>query len=114
MFQRRTNGFVDFFRTWAEYKRGFGNLNSEFWLGLDKLHRLTVRNNNELRVDLSDVEGNTAYAVYSTFAVANEAFKYMLSLGSYSGELTPAVGVRNEIPYKIWYGYKIYRKICIF
>ena len=87
VFQKRYDGSVDFFRGWDDYKRGFGNLNGEFWLGLDKIHRLTVSSSNKLRVDLEDVPGNTAFAEYSSFAVADENNKYRLSLGSYSGEL---------------------------
>jgi len=85
VFQKRYDGSVDFFRGWDDYKRGFGNLNGEFWLGLDKIHRLTVSSSNKLRVDLEDVPGNTAFAEYSSFAVAGENAKYTLSLGSYSG-----------------------------
>ena len=88
MFQRRRDGSVDFFRGWDDYKRGFGNLNGEFWLGLDKIHRLTVSVSNKLRVDLEDIHGSTAYAEYSSFAVASERAKYQLSLGRYSGTLT--------------------------
>ena len=33
VFQRRQNGQTDFFRKWAEYRVGFGNLEDEFWLG---------------------------------------------------------------------------------
>ncbi|XP_050406048.1 fibrinogen-like protein A, partial [Patella vulgata] len=29
------------FRTWQEYKDGFGSLTSDHWLGLDKLYYLT-------------------------------------------------------------------------
>jgi len=85
VFQKRRDGSVDFFRPWDDYKRGFGNLNGEFWLGLDKIHRLTASNSNKLRVDLEDINGNTAFAEYSSFAVASERVKYQLSLGSYSG-----------------------------
>ena len=85
VFQKRQNGSVDFYLTWDDYKRGFGDLKGEFWLGLDKIHRLTVSDNNKLRVDLEDNLGNTAFAEYSTFSVARERAKYQLSLGTYSG-----------------------------
>jgi len=85
VFQKRRDGSVDFFRAWNDYKRGFGNLNGEFWLGLDKINRLTESSSNKLRVDLEDVEGKTVFAEYSSFAVTSEKAKYQLSLGSYSG-----------------------------
>lgn len=84
MFQKRLDGSVDFYRAWNDYKRGFGNLNGEFWLGLDKIHRLT-KERCRLHVDLEDINGNTAYAEYDFFGVASERSKYRLSLGSYSG-----------------------------
>ncbi|XP_044163651.1 fibroleukin-like isoform X2 [Acropora millepora] len=84
VFQRRLDGSVDFYRAWDAYKRGFGNLSREFWLGLDKIHRLTVSENTKLRVDLEDNLGNKAFAEYSFFTVANEQAKYQLSVGKYS------------------------------
>ncbi|KAL9989434.1 hypothetical protein ACROYT_G004000 [Oculina patagonica] len=85
VFQKRRDGSVDFFRAWDDYKRGFGNLNGEFWLGLDKIHRLTVSRSNKLRVDLEDIHGKTTFAEYSSFSVTSERAKYQLNLGSYSG-----------------------------
>ena len=85
VFQKRLDGSVDFYHGWADYKNGFGNLNGEFWLGLDKIHRLT-NTKNRLRVDLEDTTGKTAYAEYDVFAVSSEKTKYKLSLGSYSGK----------------------------
>ena len=64
---------------------GFGNLNGEFWLGLDKIHRLTVSGGYKLRIDLEDIHGKTAFAEYSSFSVTSERAKYQLGLGSYSG-----------------------------
>ena len=84
--QKRLDGSVDFYRGWADYKQGFGNLNGEFWLGLDKMHRLTKEGKKRIRVDLEDIEGNTAYAEYDMIIVASERAKYRLSLGTYSGE----------------------------
>ena len=85
MFQKRLNGSVSFDRYWDDYKNGFGDLNGEFWLGLDKIYRLTEKKRDRLRVDLEDFTLSTAYAVYNMFAVKNETTKYKLSLGTYSG-----------------------------
>jgi len=85
VFQKRLNGSVDFYLNWSDYKVGFGDLNGELWLGLDKIHRLTADNNSMLRVDLEDFEGNTRFAEYNMFGVMNENNMYRLNLGSYSG-----------------------------
>ena len=85
VFQKRLDGSVDFYRGWAEYKRGFGTLTGEFWLGLDKMHRLTSSGNYKLRVDLEDFSATIYYAEYDFFKVASEREKYELSVGRYSG-----------------------------
>ena len=85
IFQRRMDGSVDFYRGWTDYKKGFGNPSGEFWLGLDKIHRLSKSGQNVLRVDLEDFENETRYAKYSTFAIANETYQYKLTVGGYSG-----------------------------
>lgn len=88
VFQKRLDGSVDFYLNWTNYKTGFGSLNGEFWLGLDRIHRLTNSSNNKLRVDLEDMSGNTAYAEYSVFKVGNEATKYQLNVRNYSGKFS--------------------------
>jgi len=72
VFQKRLDGSVDFYRGWNDYKHGFGNLNGEFWLGLDKIHHMTNSDRYKVRVDLEDTAGNTAYAEYNMFAVTSE------------------------------------------
>ena len=79
VFQKRLDGSVDFYRGWEDYKRGFGNLNGEFWLGLDKIHRLT-KERNRLHVDLEETTGKTAYAEYDFFGVASERSKYISTM----------------------------------
>ena len=92
VFQKRVDGSVDFYRGWNDYRAGFGNLSGEFWLGLDKIYRLTAARPNKLRVDLEETNGNTAYAQYGSFAVSAASDKYRLSVDSYSGEFRIALG----------------------
>ncbi|CAB4005777.1 Hypothetical predicted protein, partial [Paramuricea clavata] len=91
VFQRRQDASVDFYRGWQDYKNGFGNLNGNFWLGLDRIHRLTKSGQNVLRVDLVDWTNDTAYAKYGSFSVAPESDGYKLNLGSFSDNSNNAV-----------------------
>ena len=79
------DGSVDFYLDFASYSRGFGSLEGEFWLGNDNLHSLTAQGEYELRVDLSDFESESAYAVYDSFRIADASEQYRLSIGTYSG-----------------------------
>ncbi|OPL33849.1 fibrinogen-related protein, partial [Mytilus galloprovincialis] len=85
VFQRRENGYVDFYRGWNDYKSGFGNPKHEFWLGNDNLHSLTSQDNYEMRIDLTDFEGNMAFAKYNFFAIGDESSKFKLSANGYHG-----------------------------
>ena len=97
VFQRRMNGVVDFYRPWADYLKGFGDLNGEFWLGLHNIHRLTLAANTTLRVDLSDFEGGKRYANYSTFRVLDSSRKYTLIIGGYSGDAGDSMAYQNRM-----------------
>uniref|UniRef100_A0A3B3ZW11 Fibrinogen C-terminal domain-containing protein n=1 Tax=Periophthalmus magnuspinnatus TaxID=409849 RepID=A0A3B3ZW11_9GOBI len=83
--QQRVDGSVSFNRTWAEYKKGFGNLRGEFWLGNDHIHLLAKAKDMVLRIDLEDFEGVREYAKFDEFYVANEFLRYRLSISGYSG-----------------------------
>ena len=84
VFQRRKDGSVDFYRYWTDYQQGFGILSGEFWLGLDKIHRLTPTA-TQLRIDMQDFEGLSCYAQYSSFSVGDSVSQYTLSVSGYSG-----------------------------
>ncbi|KAB5565994.1 hypothetical protein PHYPO_G00247960 [Pangasianodon hypophthalmus] len=94
--QRRINGSVNFNRTWAEYKNGFGDLRGEFWLGNDRIHLLTRAKDMVLRIELEDFQGVHEYAKYDLFYVSNEFLKYRLSISKYSGTAGNALHIDKD------------------
>ena len=99
MFQRRQDGSVDFYRGWTDYKAGFGQLTSEFWLGNDKIHRLTASRPSSLRVELEDWNGGKAYAKYGKFNIGDEQAQYRLEVGSYSGTAGDSLAHHNNMAF---------------
>ena len=88
VFQRRQDGSENFFRGWSDYKAGFGDQSGEFWLGLDRIHRLSNSGHDVLRVDLTDFNGFQRYAQYEKFSVADRSDIYRLNIGAFSGKIT--------------------------
>ncbi|XP_028403384.1 ryncolin-1-like [Dendronephthya gigantea] len=99
VFQRRLDGSVDFYRGWQDYKQGFGNLSGEYWLGLDKIHRMTNILENELRIDMEDTSRNTRYAYYDSFKVSSENEKYKLNVGGYDGTAGDSLKKHNGMAF---------------
>jgi len=55
LMQRKvTGGSVSFNQTWVKYRDGIGSAtgNDNYWLGLDKIYRLTQLGNVKLRVEV--------------------------------------------------------------
>ncbi|KAL3066494.1 hypothetical protein OYC64_016452 [Pagothenia borchgrevinki] len=85
VFLKRMDGTENFYRPWSLYKAGFGNLAGAYWLGLENILLLTLRKENELRVDMEDWEGGKADAKYSSFSIDSENHGYELHLGKFTG-----------------------------
>ncbi|XP_035697764.1 angiopoietin-related protein 1-like [Branchiostoma floridae] len=93
--QRRSEGRLNFNRRWADYKNGFGRVEGEHWLGLDKIHNLTTQDSYELYVQLEDWEGNVVHAKYSTFSIGDEGTDYTLHIWGYSGDANDSMVYHN-------------------
>nr|XP_041632775.1 ficolin-1-like [Drosophila kikkawai] len=84
--QRRVSNEVNFYRKFSSYEKGFGDLNGSFWIGLEKLNKITSLESQELYIHLEDFSGETRFARYSLFKVGDVYSNYELSsLGSYTG-----------------------------
>ena len=98
VFQRRLNRTVDFNRNIAEYKKGFGQLDGNFWLGLDKIHRLAAPDRDAiLRVDLKhkDNPNQTLTVTYRRFVVYGEDNSFQLFTDGFNGNISDGLKDQN-------------------
>ncbi|KAH8391297.1 hypothetical protein KR215_010991, partial [Drosophila sulfurigaster] len=94
--QQRVGGNEDFNRDWATYRKGFGSYKSDFFLGLEKIHRITSLQRFELYIHLVAVNGSTYNASYDDFKISDEDSGYKLSLGKFSGTIIEDAMRSNE------------------
>ncbi|XP_061167449.1 fibrinogen-like protein A [Saccostrea echinata] len=93
--QKRQDGDVDFYRTWIDYKHGFGDASKNYWIGNDVIHAFTMDKNQKLRVDIQSCDGEHAYAVYTTFYIGDENNKYTLTVSGYNGTAGDSLKYHN-------------------
>ena len=79
---------TSFHRAWSEYVDGFGDLNKEFWFGLNAMNCLTSKGNWELRIDFTFDNGTKSFMHYNHFRVGPTTDNYRLSISGFSG-ITP-------------------------
>ncbi|XP_020802027.1 microfibril-associated glycoprotein 4-like [Drosophila serrata] len=94
--QKRIDGHVDFNRTWEDYRNGFGDIQGEFFIGLEKLHLITKVAYYELCIELEDINGTTSFAHYDNFEIGSEMESYYLkSIGNYNGIAGDSLSYHN-------------------
>ena len=86
--QRRKDGSENFNRPWADYEKGFGDLNGEFWYGLKAMNCLTQTGQWELRVDFKFPNKTRSYLHYNMFRVGSAIEEYPLTIGGFTGDTT--------------------------
>ena len=70
---QRTDLSTSWANTWAQYKNGFGDINTvQFWLGLERIHQLTSGANYRLRLEAQTSNGVWISAEYWTVKVGDE------------------------------------------
>ncbi|XP_061699858.1 uncharacterized protein zgc:194887 [Syngnathoides biaculeatus] len=86
------NSSVNFDRQWADYKRGFGDVTGDHWLGNEYLHQLSRGPPRfKLGVKLVDWDAVTKTGEYDPFLVEDESSAYRLRLGLFRGTAVDAL-----------------------
>ena len=85
--RNKKNSRVDFNRNWTDYEKGFGDLNTEFWYGLESMHCLTQRGQWEMRVDYEFSRKTWSYSHYNQFSVGSASEEYRLTVRGFTGIL---------------------------
>ena len=83
--RNKKNSLVNFNRNWTDYEEGFGDLNTEFWYGLENIHFLTKNRKWEMRVDYQKNDKTWSYLHYNQFNVGSASEEYPLAVGGFTG-----------------------------
>ena len=92
---------------WADYKAGFGSIDADFWLGLEKVHLLTSSEPYRLRVEVQQSSTNLWFsAEYWSFKIGDELNdKYRLEVSGYSGDAGDALQHEGDVYFNGHFGY---------
>ncbi|XP_060666687.1 fibrinogen-like protein 1 [Drosophila nasuta] len=97
--QQRVEGKESFKRDWATYRKGFGSFESDFFLGLEKIHRITSLQRFELYIHLVARNGKTYNARYDDFKISDDDNGYALSLGKFNGTVLDSMRYSENLKF---------------
>ena len=83
--RNKKDSSVNFNKNWTDYEKGFGDLNTEFWYGLESMHCLTQKGQLEMRVDYQKNDKTWSYLHYNQFSVGSASEEYPLTVGGFTG-----------------------------
>ncbi|XP_008137607.2 angiopoietin-related protein 3 [Eptesicus fuscus] len=101
LIQHRIDGSQNFNETWENYKYGFGQLDGEFWLGLEKIYSIVKQSNYILRIELEDWKDTKHYIEYS-FHLGNHETNYKLHLVEITGNVPSALLENKDLVFSTW------------
>ncbi|XP_060553713.1 fibrinogen-like protein A [Ruditapes philippinarum] len=97
--QYRFDGSVDFYRNFSQYDNGFGDLSTEFWLGLRDIQELASQGLTDLRIELEAVNGSKGFETFEKFSLSSGP-AYTFNVGATIGSLRISKWVSESVgPY---------------
>ncbi|XP_018015310.1 techylectin-5A [Hyalella azteca] len=91
--ERATN----FSRGLRDYKVGFGEPDGDYWIGLENIRKWTSSRDYQLRIQLEDFNGDTAFAHYDRFYLEDESNGYRLHVSGYRGNAGDSLSNLNNL-----------------
>lgn len=101
LIQHRKDGSQNFNETWENYEKGFGRLDGEFWLGLEKIYAIVQQSNYILRLELQDWKDSKHYAEYSVH-LGNHETNYTLHVAEIAGNIPEALPEQRDLMFSTW------------
>ena len=75
------NSKTAFNKSWNEYTNGFGEINSNNWLGLNYIRQLTNQQQMSIRIEVSNDITDSLMIEYDSFFIGPEKQKFQLTIG---------------------------------
>ena len=97
--RNKKDSLVNFNRNWTEYGEGFGDLNAEFWYGLESMYCLTQTGQWEMRVDYQRYDKTWSYLHYNQFSVGSASEEYPLTVGGFTAVGSDLFAVHNGMKF---------------
>ena len=82
--QQRQVGSVDFYRNWTEYRNGFGDPATDYYLGNELIHQLTFGRQMQIAIMGQDFNDELRILYFDGFYIENEQTGYKLHAGTFS------------------------------
>ena len=82
--QRRISDSVNFDRGWDDYVNGFGDVDGNYWMGLEKNYQLTTTHDVNLYFKIETFEGEPFTLTLDTFSVGSAVNNYPIHFSGYS------------------------------
>ena len=99
MIQRRQDGSINFNQNFVKYQKGFGYLEGEYWIGLNRINQLTqsaYQHNTTLRIKMCTFDEECAETRYNNFKVLGPGFWYRAYITGFDPNSTAGDALGNE------------------